>query len=165
MRVLGDGRERARWVAEAARLGLAERVRFEGRLPFAEAVAAMHGADLFCFTSLRDTSGNVVLEALAAGVPVMCFDHQGAGDMVNEASGWKLPVHTPARAYRDWAAALTEAARDPALLLAKSCAATERARAFQWDSNGDRVNAMYGELTARNKSRQNGPEEMTVATP
>ena len=52
-----------------------------------EAVAQMQSAELFCFTSLRDTSGNVVLEALAAGVPVVCFDHQGAGDMVSDAVG------------------------------------------------------------------------------
>lgn len=149
LRVLGDGPQRPRWQAEAARLGLRERVRFEGRLPFPQAVAAMHAADLFCFTSLRDTSGNVVLEALAAGVPVVCFDHQGVGDMVSEDCGWKLPVRTPRRALRDWAEALREAFEHPAALLRKSQAATVRARAFAWDGNGDRVNTLYGELAAR----------------
>ncbi len=156
LRVLGDGPQKQRWHEEALQLGFLRttaesgpRVTFEGRLPFEQAVAAMQGADLFCFTSLRDTSGNVVLEALAAGVPVICFDHQGAGDMVDTASGWKLPVRSPAQARRDWAAAITQAARNPELLLARSQAATERARQFLWDKNGDRVNAIYNHLVSQ----------------
>ena len=149
LRVLGGGPQKARWEAECARLGLSKRVSFEGRLPFDRAVAAMQSADLFCFTSLRDTSGNVVLEALAAGVPVVCFDHQGVGDMVTPACGWKLPVRTPGKAVRDWAGAIAEAAQDPDLLLRKSEAATERARTFLWQANGDRINALYRELASQ----------------
>ena len=67
VRILGDGPMRQRWQMEAERLGLDGVVSFMGRLPFPEAVAQMEWAELFCFTSLRDTSGNVILEALAAG--------------------------------------------------------------------------------------------------
>jgi glycosyltransferase involved in cell wall biosynthesis len=105
-------------------------VRFLGRLPFPDAVAMMNEAEVFCFTSLRDTSGNVVLEALAAGVPVVCFDHQGAADMVSDTSGVLLPVISPGTAITDWAATLRELART-----------------FLWRANGDRINAIYDELT------------------
>lgn len=152
--VLGDGAQRDLWQAETQRLGLADLVQFRGRLPFAEAVAAMNQADLFCFTSLRDTSGNVVLEALAAGVPVVCFDHQGAGDMVSASCGVKLPVITPAQAIRDWGNTLVELAADPARLLRLSEGITEQARKFLWDRNGDRVNALYAQLAASRGSAQ-----------
>ena len=148
LHILGDGPMRDRWQAETARLGLADRVTFLGRLPFAEAVAQMHTADLFVFTSLRDTSGNVILEALAAGVPVLCFDHQGAGDMVTPTAGIKLPVTTPAHAIAGLAAAITLLAADPARLLALSYGATARARDFLWDRNGDIINQMYADLAA-----------------
>jgi glycosyltransferase involved in cell wall biosynthesis len=101
---------------------------------------------VFCFTSLRDTSGNVVLEALAAGVPVVCFDHQGARDMVSAECGVKLPVTSPAAAVEDWARTLRELANDPERLLRLSEGTTEQARGFLWDKNGDRVNALYERL-------------------
>ncbi len=146
LEVVGDGPMRARWAAEAERLGLADRVHFLGRLPFEEAVEKMNSAELFCFTSLRDTSGNVVLEALAAGVPVLCFDHQGGGDMVTEYSGIKLPVASPQKSYADWAQAIETLARDHRKLFALSRGATIQARKFLWSRNHDRVNEVYEQL-------------------
>lgn len=174
--ILGDGPMWTSWIAEAKRLGLevamrapegdqqhtlssaannstgprdvdqGNIVRFFGRLPFPLAVAKMNEAEVFCFTSLRDTSGNVVLEALAAGVPVVCFDHQGAADMVTDESGVLLPVISPKAAVTDWAATLRELAGDPEYLLELSEGTTAQARKFLWSSNGDRINGIYDEL-------------------
>jgi glycosyltransferase involved in cell wall biosynthesis len=155
--VLGDGPQRPRWQAEVKRLGLASRVVFLGRLPFEQAVAQMNHAELLCFTSLRDTSGNVVLEALAAGVPVVCFDHQGVGDIVTAACGVKLPVISPARAVEDWAQTLRELANDPTRLLRMSEAATSRARDFLWDHSGDWMLEAYRKL-----AHAPAPEETSV---
>ena len=157
--VLGDGPQRHQWQSEAEKLGIADRVRFLGRLPFVDAVAEMHSADLFCFTSLRDTSGNVVLEALAAGVPVLCFDHQGVGDMVSEFSGIKIPVTSPQGAYEQWAKAIDLLASNPRKLFALSRGATVQARAFVWPRNHDRVNDFYQRLTnCREQSLLKAPE-------
>ncbi len=149
--VVGDGPLRDRWMAEAEKLRISDRVHFLGRLPFAEAVERMNSAELFCFTSLRDTSGNVVLEALAAGVPVLCFDHQGAGDMVSDYSGIKLPVRSPKRAYRDWANAIEMLAGEPRKLFALSRGATVQARGFLWSRNHDRINNLYRRLAHQHK--------------
>ncbi len=144
--VLGDGPMQAAWSAESQRLELSDRVRFLGRQSFTDAVAEMDSADLFCFTSLRDTSGNVVLEALAAGVPVMCFDHQGCGDIVDATCGVKVRVSRPEQAYADWARAIEDLATQPERLLDLSRGATERASRFLWCHNHDRVNSIYKEL-------------------
>ncbi len=171
LRILGDGPMRARWSAEAKRLGLAHNIpnganamEFLGRLPFAEAVAEMTSADLFCFTSLRDTSGNVVLEALAAGVPVVCFDHQGAGDMVSDGSGVKIKVTSPKRAIADWADAIRTLAGDPQRLLKLSEGGTVQARKFLWNANGDRVNAIYRELAGGPEKKLAAAEKETTKT-
>ncbi len=144
--VLGDGPQLGRWKQLTQRLGLAQRVTFFGRLPFPEAVAQMDQAELFCFPSLRDTSGNVVLEALAAGVPVVCFDHQGVGDIITPECGVKLPVISPARAIEDLARTIRQLANDPPCLLHMSEAATIRARDFLWDKSGDWMFAAYRKL-------------------
>jgi len=152
--VLGEGRQRANWTKLTKRLGLASRVTFLGQLPFAQAVAQMDQAELFCFPSLRDTSGNVVLEALAAGVPVLCFDHQGVGDIVTAACGVKLPVISPARAVEDCARTIRELANNPAQLLQMSEAATVRARDFLWERSGDWMLAAYGKVARVNTSEE-----------
>lgn len=144
--ILGDGKMRAAWTAEASRLGLESRIRFLGQQLFADAVGTIQKADVLCFTSLRDTSGNVVLEALGAGVPVVCFDHQGAGDMVDPSCGIKIAVHSPKQAYADWARAIALLASDPDRLFELSHGATERAAGFLWSANHDRINAIYKQL-------------------
>lgn len=175
--VLGDGPMMPGWIDEARRLRLrvltgpealaetpagANPVRFHGRLPFPVAVARMTAAEVFCFTSLRDTSGNVVLEALAAGVPVVCFDHQGAADMVTDDCGVLLPVISPRAAVTDWAATLRDLATDPAYLLELSLGTTEQARSFLWSINGDTMNAIYRELAG--EAGQNAAASVPPAT-
>ena len=134
---------RAHWVRQTAKLGLNDCVSFLGRQSFTDAVAEMQSAHVLCFTSLRDTSGNVILEALAAGVPVICFDHQGAGDVVNSSCGVKLGVTKPKQAYAEWANTISDLANDPELLLELSHGATVRARDFLWSRNHEQINAMY----------------------
>lgn len=154
LEVLGSGPMQDAWMQQAQALGLGRRVHFLGQLSFKDAVARMREADVFCFTSLRDTSGNVVLEALAAGVPVLCFHHQGAADMVDDRSGIRLPVTTPGRAAAAWADAIAQLAAEPARLLELSYGATEQARTFLWDANGDRVNRVYSQIANHAHDRQ-----------
>ena len=67
---------RHQWVERyIQRLGLNDRVVFLGRLSWQEMQQRFAEADLFMFTSLRDTSGAVNFEALAKGCPVMCLNH------------------------------------------------------------------------------------------
>lgn len=152
--VLGDGPMRDRWEDEAKALGLGDRVRFLGRMPFNAAVEEMRSADVLCFTSLRDTSGNVVLEALGAGVPVICFDHQGARDMVTDRCGFKLPVNSPRRSINDWARAIEALITDPERLLELSKGATEQARCFLWAQNHEAINSVYLRLVNRSEERR-----------
>ena len=161
--VLGDGPMQKEWSAESRRLGLENRVRFLGRRAFTDAVAEMDSADLLCFTSLRDTSGNVVLEALAAGVPVMCFDHQGCGDMVDATCGIKVPVSSPRVAYTAWAQGIGGLIERPERLLELSYGATERAKQFLWSHSHDRVNDLYRNL-ARSRPDAQASEANVMAS-
>jgi len=67
----GSGPQQAELQALAAALGIAERVRFAGRLDRGEVAALLQDADVSLNPSLADNMPNSVLEALAAGVPVV----------------------------------------------------------------------------------------------
>lgn len=146
VRILGKGPQERCCRRLAERLGVAHRLTWLGWLPHPEALAQYDWSDVLAFTSLRDTSGNVVLEALAAGVPVVCLDHQGVRDMVTPACGVKLPVTTPARVAADLAAALQRLGTDRDLRQRLAAGALERARHYLWDSQGQRMLAIYRQV-------------------
>ena len=71
LRVLGDGPLERRWRRLVKRLHVEHRITWMGMLPREEAMRHYDWADVFVFTSLRDTTGTVVLRPArsAGGVP------------------------------------------------------------------------------------------------
>lgn len=147
--VVGDGRELGRWQHRARRLGLDDRIRWTGWIDHERMVEQYEDADLFVFTSLRDTSGNVVLEALANGVPVVAPAHQGVGDIVTDTCGVLVPVTTHWEMVRGYRDAIASIARDRARHRHLSDGARERADHYSWERQGERMLRIYdGVLTA-----------------
>jgi teichuronic acid biosynthesis glycosyltransferase TuaC len=72
------------WVLEK---GLQDRVRFLGPLPAEEIAGWMRSADLLCMSSRNEGLPNVVLEAMACGLPVMATDVGGIHEVVD--APWK----------------------------------------------------------------------------
>jgi glycosyltransferase involved in cell wall biosynthesis len=146
LRIAGRGRDAERLKRLARTLGIDRHVRWLGQLPPAQVAQEFAWADVFVFTSLRDTSGNVVLEAFAAGVPVICLDHQGAHDMVTGECGIKVPVTTPRRVAQDIAAAIMLLADDPDRLARLGQGAKDRAEYYLWPRQGARMAQVYREV-------------------
>jgi glycosyltransferase involved in cell wall biosynthesis len=70
-----------------ARLDLARKypsAHFLGALPIDQLAETYAAADVFVFPSVTDTFGNVLLEALASGVPVAAFPVTGPKDVVTD---------------------------------------------------------------------------------
>jgi glycosyltransferase involved in cell wall biosynthesis len=88
--VIGDGPDRAALVALAARLGVADRVRFSGKLPKREVLAALTHAQAVVIPSKVGAGGDmegtpvVLCEAMAAGVPIVASDLGGLGECVDD---------------------------------------------------------------------------------
>jgi glycosyltransferase involved in cell wall biosynthesis len=70
--IIGDGPDRAKLEEQARRLGVADRVRFEGYL--ADSSSWLARADLFVSSSRWEGFGHVIVEAMAAGAPVVAVD-------------------------------------------------------------------------------------------
>ena len=144
--LIGEGSSAGRWVRQAQRLGIADRVDWHGWMPQAKLLAIYGQHDVLLFPSLRDSGGMVVLEAMAQSLPVVCLDLGGPGVMVDEACG--RVVATKGRGARaviaGLARALVELADDPALRKRLSQGAKERAHVFTWKAKVARILAEAG---------------------
>jgi glycosyltransferase involved in cell wall biosynthesis len=111
--IMGSGRLESALKALAAELGVVESVRFLGQV--AEGRRYFGAFDLFALTSDREPFGMVLLEAMAANVPVICSDCGGGREVV-EGVGERFPfgdVETLAQCF-DRAARRGAAESDPA---------------------------------------------------
>lgn len=69
---------------------------FPGMLVQSDLAAYYASADLFVFPSQTETFGNVTLEALASGIPVLAFDCAAARDWVQpNVNGWLVAENNP----------------------------------------------------------------------
>jgi glycosyltransferase involved in cell wall biosynthesis len=146
LHVAGKGSDRRRCTKLARRLGVDAHMQWLGWLSHEEAKRRFLWADVFAFTSLRDTSGTVISEALCCGVPVICFDHQGARDIVTDECGIKIPLGSPEESVRRLTDAIASLARDRSLLRKKSEGALERAKSYLWDSLGEQMAEVYAHV-------------------
>jgi phosphatidylinositol alpha 1,6-mannosyltransferase len=129
--IVGHGAEEA-WLRE--------------RLPRAEIPGVLHGEelatayanmDLFVFPSHTDTFGNVVLEALASGVPAIVTPDGGPCTIVREGKTGRIVNDA------DFAAAVSSVLRDPGRLAQMRHAARAYALTAGWDSVFEGVYAGY----------------------
>lgn len=80
--IMGSGRLEASLKALAAELGVAAQVHFLGQVPNARRY--FKAFDIFALTSDHEPFGMVLLEAMAAGVPLICSDCGGGREVVED---------------------------------------------------------------------------------
>jgi phosphatidylinositol alpha-mannosyltransferase len=138
--VVGDGPQRAELLRRADAAGLA--VEFTGSLHGARLIQAYAEADLFVLPSNGEGMPMAVLEAMAAGLPVLATDVPGSRELVS-GRGMLAAPQVPALAQ-----AIEELAGDAALRdrLARQCAAA--AREYGWEASADLVERIYDEVVA-----------------
>jgi glycosyltransferase involved in cell wall biosynthesis len=145
LRLLGQGPAQTRWQRLAIRLGINEKIEWAGWPEYPEQLPHYDWADVFAFTSLRDTSGTGLLEALAAGAPIVGLDHQGVADVMTSECALRVPVTHPAETASAFATAITRLAGDVGLLARLSAGALARARWYQWDRQWEAFREVYRE--------------------
>jgi glycosyltransferase involved in cell wall biosynthesis len=99
VRIVGDGPLRTPLMAQAVSLG--ERVEFSGWVDRSDLPAQYRWADVLCLPSFEEGMPNVVLEAMAAGLPTIASDVYGMRDLVEPGqTGFLVPPAAPASIAR-----------------------------------------------------------------
>lgn len=94
--ITGEGPAMADLRAHAAKLGVDAAVRFLGYLDRGSELPACYAAaDAFSFASRTETQGLVLLEAMAAGLPVIALSAMGTADILASGRGCLVPPDDP----------------------------------------------------------------------
>jgi glycosyltransferase involved in cell wall biosynthesis len=142
--LVGDGPERTRLEALAAKLDVAEKVMFYGSVSRSELFQKLAECDVLMHPSLHDSGGYIVLEAMAAGRPPVCLDLGGPGVLVTKETGMKIRALDPVQVIQDLTEALSHLARNPALRVSLGQAARIRVKeCFVWDKKGATLVSSY----------------------
>ena len=109
--------------------------RYFSFLNHVELVKMHHNLDLFLFPSYLDSWGQVVIESMACGSPVIVSSATGAKDAVRQGGGRILPVDDLAL----WVAAVEMFYYDPILLKEIGQEAAKIARNYTWEAYQQQV--------------------------
>jgi phosphatidylinositol alpha-mannosyltransferase len=119
------------------------RVRVHGQVPDAERVRLIGEADVLCAPSLGGESfGVVVLEGMAAGVPVVASEIPGYAALLPPSAGRLVPPGDDAAL----AGALTELLSDPELRARLGEQGRREAARYDWARVGEEIAAVYDEV-------------------
>jgi len=145
--IVGDGPERGALNKLIHDLGLEGRAHIEKWMPREQLLAAMRDCDVFVFLSLRDGGGLVVIEAMAAGRPVICLGLGGPGLHVVEGCGFKIPAQSPVQVVTETAVALERLAGDNEMCDRLGQGARQRAaEVYDWDHVRERMWKVYAQV-------------------
>jgi len=137
--VAGDGRDRV--LLRSLPRDLRRRILRLGTVPH-EALPRYHAAaDVFVSPATgQESFGIVLVEAMAAGVPVVASDIEGYREVVRDGvDGLLVPPNDP----NALAAAIRRVLSEPELAAALKAAGRSRAQAFSWQSVAPRLEAVY----------------------
>ena len=147
--IVGEGPAGGALRAQAARLGIEDRVRFRAPLPMERVAVAFTAGDVVAMPSRHEPWGRVAVEAMACGVPLVA----GAAGHLPALVGDHGRLVRPGDAD-DLARALREAIEEPEPARSERVArAREYAASFSWAALAERWEAVYREVARSNGAR------------
>lgn len=138
--VVGEGPDRLECERIASAAGVSENVLFLGWLERAEALKWYARADAFVFPSLKEASGNVFLEAMSHGLPMVVIDNGGGHYIPCEGTSFKVVPTSAEDVATGICEALMKLASDPTLRSRMGEMGRECVRArYTWDVISEQV--------------------------
>ena len=145
--IIGEGSEQSRLEKLARDLGIAQQVKFWGKLPRAETLSKLKQADVFVHPSLHDSGGLICLEAMAASLPAICLDLGGPSVLVTPDTGIKVPAKNSEQAISDLSQAMICLSEDPVLRSRLGQLGKEKVKkTYNWQTKGQELAKLYEQI-------------------
>jgi glycosyltransferase involved in cell wall biosynthesis len=142
--LVGDGPAREELLARARAMGIGDRVKFVGFVPRREVDQYYAAADLFTFTSMTETQGLVVAEAMTYGLPAIVVKGGGAGAAVEDGLNGYLIRNDPT----EMAELVLQILEDDVLAATLAEGARRTSRQYTIAGMTDRVEEVYRRVIA-----------------
>lgn len=140
----GDGPELPALEERAHAFGVDRQVTFAGWVSHKELKERLTRDHVFCFPSIREFGGAVVLEAMAMGLVPIVVDYGGPGEHVSASTGFAIPMGPPEALISGVRAALEKLLADPSQIRPMGQRARARALgSFTWDTKARQVLEVY----------------------
>ena len=137
--LVGDGPQRKEYERLARYLGVDRQVTFAGFVPKEKTSTLFGAVDAFVFPSTTDTQGIVIMEAMAAGIPIIAVDALGPGDIIEHEKTGLLTEDDPA----EFAQAIVRVLQNKKLASALAANAKNEAVKYSAQETAKRQLALY----------------------
>jgi glycosyltransferase involved in cell wall biosynthesis len=144
--IVGDGEERANLEHLTRSLQLDDRVQFTGWVTQDEILKYYQEADLFCFPSIREFGGAVVLEAMVCGLPCIVANNGGIGEYVTDETGVRIEPTSREYLTAELSRQIHRLVDDDPLRQQMSKKSIERMQEFTWEEKAKRMIRIYEDL-------------------
>jgi glycosyltransferase involved in cell wall biosynthesis len=143
--LIGNGPEQECLQQLVVDLGITSQVKFLAEMPRDKLLHILGTSCLaLVHPSLHESGGFVCLEAMAAGLPVICLDLGGPSVQVTEETGFKIPAIDPKQTVMDLAKAMNSLTSDPKLRSRMGLAGRQRVnQLFNWETKGKFLADVY----------------------
>jgi glycosyltransferase involved in cell wall biosynthesis len=159
--VLGSGPCMGAWRKLSGKLGLEARIHWTGQLRRDQALLTMQQAHVLVITSVYDLTSTVLVEALSNGLPVICPDHCGFRDAIDETCGIKVPIETPAQLIDGFAKAVVGLSNEDTRYT-MAMGAVQRSEKYAWEFKSIAVDKIYNEMVSKNRADLKQPASAFV---
>jgi phosphatidylinositol alpha-mannosyltransferase len=140
-----------------------QNVEFLGRVSDAEKTQLFRTADIFVSPATgRESFGIILLEAMAAGAPIVCSDIHGYKGVVQRD---RQALLVPPGDRKALAGAITTLLDDPELRARMAASGLERVQQFSWEQVTAKVEAYYGFVIRRLAAQNQLPSGFRAEVP
>ncbi|MBA7507586.1 N-acetyl-alpha-D-glucosaminyl L-malate synthase [subsurface metagenome] len=140
--LVGQGEERDRLEQLAKNLGLSSYVKFVGEVPYKEVPEYMAASDVFVLPSLSEGFPNVILEAMASGMPIVATRVGGLAEIIKDGdNGFLVEPGNP----QQLAEKVLLILKDKELRERISRNNKEAAKEYSWEGIVDRLEKVYSD--------------------
>jgi glycosyltransferase involved in cell wall biosynthesis len=146
--IVGDGAERAKLERLAQTCQVTDLITFAGWVSQAQIADYYDAGHIFCFPSVREYGGAVVLEAMAAGLPCIVVNNGGIGEYVTDETGFRIEPESRQYVVQELTRRLEELTANPDLYQQFSANSVARAQEFTWDAKAGKLVEIYQEMLA-----------------
>jgi len=162
--MLGGGLDDAATTTQIEALGLLGAVHRLGQVPFPTVIDRYDTSSVMLFSSLRESSGTPVFEAMSRGLPVVALDVHGIGDFMPAAAGVKVPLQQGEGLADALGEGVVRLLTEPALWQEASHAARTAAARHTWEQRAQELARYFAGLVSERRVGGSGSYTHTGET-